>query len=315
MAAKLVDEAKRLEEAGAVVLDFTNSGPVAGPAVVKAVAIPVIGGFGGGPWLDGRVRLAQTALGSSAKWLDSNADTYVNTAKLSARRLHDARRRRARRPPDQGLRPWRARSSTASPRATRSWARDRRSSCTRPAASTRRSRNGRRRASTPSCGSSIICRSTTPASSSTAANAASSGGRVERVTWADYVAQGQGLLDHLGFDKAHLMGGCMGCSPVIAFAVAHPERAMSAVLFWPTGGAALSDFKSSALRRAPRLRERERPRCGGGAGARGTRNRSAATRAAAHGRPCSSTTTPSRRLSRSRTSSATSSSSPAWRAR
>jgi 3-methyl-2-oxobutanoate hydroxymethyltransferase len=83
MAAKLVDEAHRLERAGAAMLDFTNSGPVAGPAVVKAVAIPVIGGFGGGPWLDGRVRLAQTALGSSAKWLDSHADTYVNTAKLS----------------------------------------------------------------------------------------------------------------------------------------------------------------------------------------------------------------------------------------
>ena len=79
MATKLVEEAKRLEAAGAAMLDFTNSGPVAGPAVVKAVSIPVIGGFGGGPWLDGRVRLAQTALGSSAKWLDSNADTYVNT--------------------------------------------------------------------------------------------------------------------------------------------------------------------------------------------------------------------------------------------
>jgi 3-methyl-2-oxobutanoate hydroxymethyltransferase len=83
MASKLVEEAKRLEAAGAAMLDFTNSGPVAGPAVVQAVSIPVIGGFGGGPWLDGRVRLAQTATGSSAKWLDSKADTYVNTAKLS----------------------------------------------------------------------------------------------------------------------------------------------------------------------------------------------------------------------------------------
>jgi 3-methyl-2-oxobutanoate hydroxymethyltransferase len=83
MTAKLVEEAKRLEAAGAAMLDFTNSGPVAGPAVVAAVSIPVIGGFGGGPWLDGRVRLAQTATGSSAKWLDSTTDTYVNTAKLS----------------------------------------------------------------------------------------------------------------------------------------------------------------------------------------------------------------------------------------
>ena len=82
-AAKLVEEAKMLEAAGAVALDFTNSGPVAGAAVVKAVKIPVIGGFGGGPWLDGRVRLAQTANGSSAKWLDSKADTYFNGAKAT----------------------------------------------------------------------------------------------------------------------------------------------------------------------------------------------------------------------------------------
>lgn len=83
MTQRLVEEAKRLEEAGAAMLDFTNSGPAAGPAVVEAVSIPVIGGFGGGPWLDGRVRLAQTAVGSSVKWLDAQADTYVNTAKAS----------------------------------------------------------------------------------------------------------------------------------------------------------------------------------------------------------------------------------------
>jgi pimeloyl-ACP methyl ester carboxylesterase len=56
-----------------------------------------------------------------------------------------------------------------------------------------------------------------------------SGGRVECVRWADYVAQGRGLLDHLGFDKAHIMGGCMGCSPVGAIGAAHPERTMSKV--------------------------------------------------------------------------------------
>ena len=80
---KLVQEAKRLEEAGASLLDFRNSGPVAGPAVVKAVSVPVIGGLGGGPWLDGRVRLAHTAIGYAAKWLDSKTETYANTAKLS----------------------------------------------------------------------------------------------------------------------------------------------------------------------------------------------------------------------------------------
>lgn len=79
----LVDEARRLEAAGASLLDFRHSGPDAGAAVVNAVSIPVIGGLGGGPWLDGRVRLAHTALGYGAKWLDSAADTYVNTAKLA----------------------------------------------------------------------------------------------------------------------------------------------------------------------------------------------------------------------------------------
>jgi pimeloyl-ACP methyl ester carboxylesterase len=64
-----------------------------------------------------------------------------------------------------------------------------------------------------------------------------SGGRVERVTWANFVAQGRGLLDHLGVARAHLMGGCLGCSPVAAFGVAHPERVISMVLWWPVGGA------------------------------------------------------------------------------
>jgi 3-methyl-2-oxobutanoate hydroxymethyltransferase len=82
-AEKLVREAKLLEESGAALLDFTNSGPVAGAAVVKAVGIPVIGGFGGGPWLDGRVRLAHTAIGYAEKWIDSKTETYVNTAKAA----------------------------------------------------------------------------------------------------------------------------------------------------------------------------------------------------------------------------------------
>jgi len=64
-----------------------------------------------------------------------------------------------------------------------------------------------------------------------------SGGRVECVTWAHFVAQGRGLLDHLGIERAHLMGGCMGCPPVAAFAVAMPDRVLSMVHYWPVGGA------------------------------------------------------------------------------
>lgn len=64
-----------------------------------------------------------------------------------------------------------------------------------------------------------------------------SGGRVERITWDHFVRQGVGLLDALGIDRAHVMGGCMGCCPVTAFGVAHPERTLSMVLYWPVGGA------------------------------------------------------------------------------
>src|SRR4029078_3125055 len=74
-AAQLVEEAMLLQDCGSVLLDFTNSGPIAGAAVVQAVAIPVIGGFGGGPWLDGRVRLAHTAIGYADKWLESKTET------------------------------------------------------------------------------------------------------------------------------------------------------------------------------------------------------------------------------------------------
>jgi pimeloyl-ACP methyl ester carboxylesterase len=67
--------------------------------------------------------------------------------------------------------------------------------------------------------------------------AGQSGGRVERLTWPHYAAQGKALLDHLGFERAHVLGGCMGVSTAIAFAVAYPRATSSLVLWWPVGGA------------------------------------------------------------------------------
>ncbi len=64
-----------------------------------------------------------------------------------------------------------------------------------------------------------------------------SGGRVERIGWHDYVAQAIGLLDHLEIERAHLIGGCVGCSSAVALAVAHPDRVRSMVLYSPAGGA------------------------------------------------------------------------------
>lgn len=76
-----------------------------------------------------------------------------------------------------------------------------------------------------------------------------SGGRVERVTWDHFVRQAAGLLDHLGIEKAHLMGGCMGVCPVLRFATTLPERTLSMVQYFPVGGAA---YRLSGHRRFAR---------------------------------------------------------------
>jgi 3-methyl-2-oxobutanoate hydroxymethyltransferase len=80
---ELVAEAKQLQAAGASLLNFTNSGPVVGPEVARAVSVPVLGGFGGGPWLDGRVRMAHAAIGYAASAVDDRPETYANVAEVA----------------------------------------------------------------------------------------------------------------------------------------------------------------------------------------------------------------------------------------
>jgi len=77
---RFVRDAQALEVAGAAMIDFRHSGPVAGPAVAAAVRIPVLGGLGGGPWLDGRVRSIAAALGYSAAAAGDSTDRYANVA-------------------------------------------------------------------------------------------------------------------------------------------------------------------------------------------------------------------------------------------
>lgn len=64
-----------------------------------------------------------------------------------------------------------------------------------------------------------------------------SGGRVERVTHGDFVRHAIALMDYLQIDKAHVMGGCMGCCPVAAMGVLAPDRVGKMILWWPVGGA------------------------------------------------------------------------------
>jgi 3-methyl-2-oxobutanoate hydroxymethyltransferase len=81
--ARLVEQARRMEGAGASLIDFQHSGPVAGAAVTKAVKIPVIGGLGGGPWLDGRMRMAHAAIGYAASAIDAKPDTYAQVSSIA----------------------------------------------------------------------------------------------------------------------------------------------------------------------------------------------------------------------------------------
>ena len=208
---QLITEAKMLEDAGAALLDFTNSGPVVGPEVAAAVSIPVIGGFGGGPWLDGRVRLGHAAIGYGVKYLDENIDTYANVAPLildaitafsndvrAARQIKALPLSRVERdamptatvdgiqthyevigdgPPllmyspggfDATLDKWSTLGIYARTRLL-----DHLAEKYRCITFDRR-------------------------------ETGQSGGRVERITWDDYVVQGKGLLEHLGIQAAHV---------------------------------------------------------------------------------------------------------------
>jgi pimeloyl-ACP methyl ester carboxylesterase len=65
-----------------------------------------------------------------------------------------------------------------------------------------------------------------------------SGGRIERLAWDDYAVQGIDLLDALDVERAHVLGGCIGCSVAVTAAYDHPERVSSLVLYSPAGGPA-----------------------------------------------------------------------------
>ena len=82
-----VAHAQALEAAGAALLDFRHSGEKDGAAVAAAVSIPVLGGLGGGPWLDGRLRMAHAAIGYAAANVDADAGSYANVARISLQAL------------------------------------------------------------------------------------------------------------------------------------------------------------------------------------------------------------------------------------
>lgn len=56
--------------------------------------------------------------------------------------------------------------------------------------------------------------------------------------WETYTADHLALLDHLGFERTHAMGGCIGSSYALGLCRAAPERVTAAVIQNPIGLAA-----------------------------------------------------------------------------
>jgi pimeloyl-ACP methyl ester carboxylesterase len=63
-----------------------------------------------------------------------------------------------------------------------------------------------------------------------------SGGRVETLTWKTFAQHGKLLLEHLGIDKAWIIGPCMGVSVATKFAALYPESCIALFLPQPVGG-------------------------------------------------------------------------------
>lgn len=59
--------------------------------------------------------------------------------------------------------------------------------------------------------------------------------------WADYTADQLALLDHLGIERCHVLGMCIGGPYIFGLLKAAPERFVSAVILQPVGIAANRD--------------------------------------------------------------------------
>ena len=67
-------------------------------------------------------------------------------------------------------------------------------------------------------------------------NAGSSSGPLDaNDPWGAYIDDQLALMDHLGIDKFHVMGCCIGCSYALLLAQRAPDRVLSAVLEQPIG--------------------------------------------------------------------------------
>src|SRR5438128_6662963 len=76
-------------------------------------------------------------------------------------------------------------------------------------------------------------------------NAGSSSGPLDlKDPWGSYAEDQLGLMNHLGIEKFHVLGCCIGCSFVLSLLQRAPERVVAAVLEQPIG---ISDENRAVL--------------------------------------------------------------------
>lgn len=85
-----------------------------------------------------------------------------------------------------------------------------------------------------------------------------------RDSWDSYTADHLAVLDHLGIEKCHLYGQCIGGSFILNLLKAQPDRVAAAVLAQPIGRA--GDAALPAFQRMGRVAERSSRGDTGGAG-------------------------------------------------
>ena len=135
-----------------------------------------------------------------------------------------------------------------------------------------------------------------------------SGGRIERMTWAHYVTQGKGLLEHSASSARTSWAAAWGAARWRRSASTYPQTTLSMVLYWPVGGAKYRISSHQRFAEHLAFVQQNGLDGGGRAGRQETASRSAPTRAAGRGPRSSRPTLPSPTPMPSRTSTPTSSS-------
>jgi len=64
-----------------------------------------------------------------------------------------------------------------------------------------------------------------------------SGGRLEILDFSGMARHGRAVMEQLGHESAHVIGGCLGCAPAAEFSKLYPAMTLSLNLVWPVGGA------------------------------------------------------------------------------